>query len=209
MAGGALTVYRRRKLAMRKMYRKKRIYRKRRGMSAGKIYNFKRTQYLSNALVIPLGSSITFNAFSFNLASLPDVTNFTALFDQYMIKRIKWTLIPRTTDTSLTTGAATYNTQTYSVIDWDDVNVPTSLNDLCQYQNMKATQGSKIHSRSFAPSVRITAEGTTNAPKQYQWIDLANTTVPHYGIKCAFAQGSASQIYDIRVDMSIAFKGVH
>lgn len=207
MAGGALTIYRKRKLAMRKMYRKKRVYRKRR--SGPKIYTFKRTQYLSNALVIPLGSSFSFNSFSFNLASLPDVTNFTALFDQYMIKRVKWTLIPRTTDTSLTTGVNNYNTQTYSVIDWDDVVAPTSINDLCQYQNMKATQGSKIHSRSFAPAVRITAEGTTNAPKQYQWLDLANTSVPHYGVKCAFNQGSAPQIYDIRVDMTVCFKGVH
>lgn len=193
-------------LAKRRKMRLSRPIRKNYGYVA--VHNFRRTQYLNQALIIPTGSGYTFNSFAFNFNAMPDFTNFTSLYDMYKINKIRFTLIPRTTET--TQATSTWDNQVSSVIDYDDVTVPTTLDQLLQYPNMKMTRGTKIHSRTWVPRIRMLTDlSGAHEVKRAGWLDAANTGVPHYGIKLAIAQSSISQIYDIRVDFFISCKGTH
>lgn len=150
----------------------------------------------------------------FRLSDLPSITEFTTLYDQYQIKGIKYTLIPKFSqaDLQISSGSASAILgNVWSVIDYDDVNTPVALTELLQYQNLKRTRMDGVHSRYLVPKVNITM-GANTQPKARQWLDVAVTTTPHYGIKLWFDALSGvtnTEIkYDLMVKYYLAFKNV-
>ena len=175
---------------------------------------FKRTDYLSGAIT---ASSLadTFGTYVFSLAQIPDVSDFTNLYDQYQIKMVKWTIIPRGNSMDVQTGLTTgQNMGVFSVLDYDDNTTPTTLDELMQYQNMRMTRSTQQHKRVLRPKLRNAVVGSAGViangnNTRHTWIDCNNTTVPHYGIKYALQQlPNGSQIYDLKVDYYLAFKNV-
>lgn len=205
---GRARIMRRRYLARRPLFRA-RIGRRPRQPN---VYNFKRKFFLENWQTVTAGTPVG-NGTDFFFSSLPNVTDFTNLYDMYMIKKIVVKLIPRITEATLNSGATTSNTnlpQVHSVIDYDDVTVPTSVNDLVQYQNHKMTRGHQIHTRTFVPKVEMTSNGA-NAPQAYRWLDCDAAVVPHRGIKWWFNApnvAGTSVYYDLLVTYYFACKSV-
>lgn len=176
------------------------------------VHNFKRTQYLSSAIVVPAGSSFTFGAYSFVFDAMPSYTDFTALYDMYKINGLKFTLIPRHTEVPIGTTAPG-GTQVMSVLDFDDDVAPGSINQLCQYANLKQTRGNINHSRYWKPRIKQNVN-TVSATAGYEvtkpkWLDLASTDIKHYGIKYAIEQSGVSVVYDLRVDFYFQCKNLH
>lgn len=212
-----LSPYRRRYKARKAQMKRRRANRSRIGYAQSTIHNFKRSYYKEGAFASD-PTNDTFQGLVFSLQNLPQYTDFTTLFDQYRINKIKMTLYPRQNVTNGTfpspTTDAVQSCQVFSVIDMDDGTAPVGLDTLLQYQNLKTTRGLRQHSRTFKPGVEIaqTNNGTLagSMVKKSPWLDATNALVWHNAVKLAFQNtgGFAPITYDMKVDMWISCKNV-
>lgn len=180
---------------------------------------FKRTQYIQNGISIAPNPvpGFRFGVYSFNLAGVPQVTDFVTLYDQYKICLIKVALIPKWDSTEMSAGAGgTINNQTnvMSVLDYDDSNLPTSVDYLTQYQNLKITRGGRTHKRVFKPrQLRNVYRGALVADGyevvKARWNDMTYQDVVHYGLKYGIQENATyGQQFDIKIDYYLAMKNV-
>nr|WAE43196.1 MAG: capsid protein [Cressdnaviricota sp.] len=159
-------------------------------------YTFTRTMNLNSTLTNPtVGAWWCANATlngngNFNIAQLPNYTEFTQLFDQYRITQIKMTW---------TNQANTYqgnNTPTLSApslmtcLDYDDGTALLQRNDFLQYETYKARPFIGTHSLYVKPKVATAVYVgalTTGYAQTYgnPWVDSANPSTPYYGCKWA------------------------
>lgn len=198
--------------AMRKYVSKSRIPRR----IKQPVQFFKRTVYLPN-LYVSSSLSDVFFAQVFRLTDVPNVTEFTSLYDQYQIKGVRVKLMPKF-DTATQTGTGTIPTaqhvmnRVFSALDYDDNTAVTAVSDLTQYQNMRQTKGTRDHVRYFKPRCLSEAYGglgtTHYMPKANQWIDTSNPGTPHYAIKWGITQCALNLSYDMQIDYYLAFKNV-
>lgn len=217
---------RRPKRVGRPAWARKRVMRRR---PAPRVYFFKRTFRVGDAIVsynatTGITSPIQ-NALSFSLSQVPGSTEFTTLFDQYMIKGVRVNFQPLLTEGIASSLSGSTNVWGFpkmsTVIDYDDTTVPATEDVLLQYGSLKQTGSFKEHTRYFKPKVRIAsfdsgAAVTANVVKGNQWIDVANPNVPHYGLKVfhpgPIASGtpvtSSSIAYSIYATVYIACKNV-
>lgn len=154
-------------------------------------------------------------AYSFNISSLPDVTDFTTLFDQYKLNKVEFTLIPNITSNDMNPVSTYYEMpNVHTVIDRDDDSAITSLTSLMQYPSYRRTRGHQVHKRTFVPALAQTifktASTTGTAQKAPMWLDLTDTTVPHFGLKLFIDQTNASTNikYRLYIKYWLQFKGV-
>ena len=175
---------------------------------------FTRTVY-APAQITTSSTVDTFGALQFNLNQIPNVAEFTALYDQYQIKGIQWTLLPRWNSGEGGDPTVVNNnliSPVFTVLDYDDATAPSSLDDLMQYQNLKQTRNAVPHRRYFKPQVLIsnyrTALTTGYAPKKNQWLDIAQPDIPHFGLKYGIPVNGESMKYDVMVKYYLAFKNV-
>lgn len=168
---------------------------------------FKRTYAVQGWLFAPAGTD-TFGVIQFNLSQLPNHTEFTQLYDQYKIKGVKVKLVPKYNSVDITSPGST---QLLTVIDYDDANAPTTINDLLQYQNMKMTTSNRIHGRYLVPrsntEVSNSGLGVASAPKR-QWLDCGYPTVQHHGIKYGVVAPANDTKFDLYITYYLAFKNV-
>lgn len=174
------------------------------------VHYFTRTQYLPNYYQLIAGGAGTGAGLNFQLANLPNYTEFTGLYDQYMIKGIKISLIPKHTETGLGT---TTQANMWSVIDMDDSTGPANLEVLLQYANVKRTRMNQVHTRYLKPAVSsevyATGIASTYAPKKNVWLDATNANVEHYGVKLWFdARGTQPVTFDVQVKYYLAMKSI-
>jgi len=177
----------------RRLVRRKRMMRRRfkpvRRQPRGQpnIYSFKRTVFLKDDIIINAGTDY-FATWDFPFSFLPAATDFTNLYDEYMIKKVVVKIIPKITNAALGAGSSSTNSnlqQIHSAIDYDDATVPSNISQLTQYQSHRMTRGNQIHTRVLVPKTELTAGGSTAAPKSYQWLDCDNTTISQRGLKLA------------------------
>lgn len=158
-----------------------------RGFNTG-VHHFKRTNVLSSITTSITAGVNTHQSFSFKFSDLPNYTEFSTLFDQYRMNKFVIKLVPTITGAEPTsTGAAYSLPNVWSVVDYDDaVDAGNNLISLLQYPNCRMTRGHKIHTRVWRPSVLLDAyTGATegNTIKFKQWLNMADVTIPHYGLK--------------------------
>lgn len=144
-----------------------------------------------------LGPSTTasgdgFFSLKFLLSDCPQAATFAALFDAYMLRHVKVKFVPlvnMVNQSSTTAGASTAITQFLeTVIDYDDASLPTTENQLLDYQSFKQSAGYRQQTRSITPCVSqmvYKTSGTTIAysQKRHVWIDLQAQDAEWYGIK--------------------------
>lgn len=173
---------------------------------------FTRSVYNTATLSVAPGS-IGYANSTFTLGLLPDASDFTNLYDQYRIMGVRVTLLPRGNSSDLITQGNIG--RSFSVLDYDDNNVPSSINQLCQYPNMKMVSTHKAHSRYLVPKFQrdvATGLGTIAKNPSTGWIDCTRTDVLHYGVKWAVqgppAAAGANLVYDQITTFYLAFKYV-
>lgn len=175
-------------------------------------YDFKRQIFYENLFIVPsagLGYS-----FQQSFSQLPGYTDFTNLYDQYMIKKIVVKLIPKISQNPLNVGGITSGNadlaQVHSVIDYDDASTPASVQPLVEYQSYKMTRGSQIHTRVIVPKIELNADSSVAAPKAYQWLDCDASALNHRGIKVWFSGPSSSSTlyYDMLVKVYFSCRNV-
>lgn len=186
------------------------------GLSGGmsRVYTFQRTA--TTSFVITNGADFTQAAYSFTLQSLPNYTEFTALFDQYRINYIDCTVILNRTASS-TLPSLNEQNQTpnfHWATDKDDATA-IDLNALMQYADYRVQRMDKIIRFRIRPSPCLAAyqgafTGYTTTART--WIDCGSPGVVHYGLKCGYSMvADVSNVNMGRVNLyfryNVSFKG--
>jgi len=122
---------------------------------------------------------------SFQLSNFANVSNYTAVFDQYRIMQVSVKFIPTNTTTS--SGSPGVGGVLYTVIDYDDQNTPTNLTTMLSYDSLAVTPPGQIEERTINPRLAVAAYSgafTSFANLSNQtWIDAASSSVQYYGLK--------------------------
>lgn len=207
----------RRKLSMRKRRMgRPRVYLNKRRYN---VYHFKRTVFYEN--VIGVNNLVNYvTAWGFTLGQLPDVSNFSGLYDEYRINKVVYKIIPKFSElvvnTNDSSGQAKLLPQIHSCIDYDDslsLSQANGLNEVTQYQTHKMTMGNQIHTRVLVPKMELVGDGSAGVPKARQWIDTDNTTALHNGVKVFIpkllsANASTQLDYDVQITTYLSFRNV-
>lgn len=165
--------------------------RKAKNANLGKdLYYFKRSFQQAAPFAGAVGYAPLLNAYSFNLAQLPNVADFTSLFDRYMITHVQLAFYLTVEPGAQTAATATYP-KLYMIRDYDDSSAPSSLNALREHSKciVRVMNPNKPVIINIKPAITTevyrSAVATSYSPKWNQWVDMAHTDVPHYGIKWA------------------------
>ena len=194
-----------------------------------RIHYFKRTfrvQDLIASYNAATGVTTPINTpLAFQLAQLPNFSEFTSLYDQYQIKGIRVNIQPLLTEgiaSAVSGSTAIWGFPKLStVIDYDDTATPVNEDVYLQYGSLRQTPAFKEHVRYFKPKVKIGSLDnagvvTANNVKGGQWLDTGLSNVLHYGLKIyqpgPIASGtpavSSSIAYSVYATMYVACKNV-
>lgn len=216
--------YRRRKVVRRPRRRVRRAGAKRTNLSGTGLHYFKRRYVVANVTASTSGAGIRSDAagaMSFNLNSLPNSSEFSALFDEYKIMKVslKWVPFGDSVDMPIATMTGTSSLLSpggplITVVDYDDNTAPTAAADLLQYQTSKVTPIPKPLSMTIRPkfATEVYRSGLSTAyGARTGWLDTDSADVPHYGVKYYMNAPSAlnsSYTYQVWADVTLALKGV-
>lgn len=153
------------------------------------IHNFKRTfqqVYAIEALAVP---ALVHHAISWTLASLPNYTEFTALFDAYRITGVKTTVTFNSNFASV--GAANlthYIPNILMVQDNDDATALTAVTQYQEYDKFRLRRIDKPFSIFQRPRIAQSAYGggvftSYIQTKGNPWVDCNSASVEYYGLK--------------------------
>lgn len=127
---------------------------------------------------------------SFALSSLPGVSDFTNLFDMYKITHVQLRFHLQVDPGAQASASAIYPKLWYAT-DYDDDNAPASLNALreharCKVRVLNPNRPVVVNIKPAVASLVYRGATTSSySPKWRQWVDMAQTDVPHYGLKWA------------------------
>jgi len=149
--------------------------------------------FAQSAAVTPVD---VFLALAFRLDDLPDYAEFTNLFDQFCILGVQIRISPRVSNATVSTSANTGTQFLYGVLDRSDITLPTSMQQLREYQTLKTWTTTTETNRPWTikMSPRIAVAAYSGAFSGYSapgltWIDAQSPSVQHYGIKLGIPAG--------------------
>lgn len=151
-------------------------------------YFFKRSLQIAAPFAGNVAYAPLLNGYNFTLGALPDVSDFTNLFDRYMITHVQLRFFLIIDPSAQAAAAATYP-KLYFVRDYDDSTAPASLNSLRQHSKcvVRVMNPNRAVTINIKPAITTevyrSAVATSYSPKWRQWVDMAHTDVPHYGLK--------------------------
>lgn len=200
------------------------------------IYRFKRTVFIQGALqsgtntALPGGGTLglSFSLGQVNVTSaiqgtsqavynvaVPGNTEFTNLFQQYKIEKVRIKLVPSrnmaTYDNGIpvTPGFPVFTT-CLQVIDYDDNTAPTTVAPLQEHSECKIMMMDGIKSTTLYPKfigVVTGAPGTTVAgPTARGFLDCSQPNIEHNGIKFGLI-AEQSRSVDVYCEIFYAMKG--
>lgn len=162
----------------------------------------------SNTSISRIGGS-----YAYALNQLPGYTDFTNLFDQYRILKIRVDFVPNLTGNTAP-GQPTLYSIFHMATDPTDIGVPNNANDVLQYENRRTVQPYRPFSATFRPSPSAQYFNTLTTsgygPRPGAWIDSSSPGVQHYGVKYVWDcnAATATQIVPY-VTMWCEFKEAH
>jgi hypothetical protein len=188
------------------------------------------TQYVAGSdMTLPTGTAIVggllrqnsasdvFASWAFALADIPNITAVASLFDQYRIDKIHFRLRSRNPALFMMNQASpNYSATTpVLVLDRDDNTAPTTLAELKQYENCQVISACDSIDIIFEPSYTrsVFAGGVFSGYEVVTdgdgWLDVANTGIPHYGLKCgipALVAATTSRLdWDVEAWYGVSF----
>lgn len=185
-------------------------------LTGNKAYSFSR--YASTKLSIPLNSTAEISqSYAMRFNDITNYSEFTTLFDQYMITGVKWyiRLITNPDNSSGTISGPPTTTYPvlWSVVDLDDDSV-MALSTIREKEGVKraimrpnATITRYVKLPRVSNEVYNTGVSSGYAVGKPMWIDCNSAAIPHYGIKfCIDAEGQTTQNYNIQIERKYYFK---
>lgn len=208
---------RKRRFGRRRRRTFRRTFKRRRRNFGTKHYHYKRT-VLYDVSTTATASTFTGNALGIGLSELPNYTEFTALYDQFRINKIKWEFVPVVknnietvywnTTTLIPVTSYVNPPETWTYLDYDDGSTPTESEAL-QSQTLRKTPGGRKAKRIFRPAVLFmayeTVSTTAYSPQWKKWIDCGDNTTPHYGLKYGWYNSDPSNNQDVKGSMYVTY----
>lgn len=171
--------------------------------------------------LIQNGSSSVLGQISFCLADLNQVTTLSSLFDRYRIDKVKLRFSSRNPAASPFNIASPNNTvpQVYVAVDRDDSTVPASTQSLTEYDNSLVVPGTCSFDLDLIPSIVSTIANASSVAtssvirrSDEEWLDIAATTIPHFGVKFGITalavSTTAAWYWDIEAWYYVSFKNI-
>jgi hypothetical protein len=157
-------------------------------------------------------------ALNCTFGQLPQVNTFAGLYDMYRIDYCEFTFKPRVTGWSMVQGATVAPIPTpptiFTVVDKDTSNTPASLSALQEYQTVEEHKYKNFTHRFKPGTLGGIWDGANLAPGRTQispWVDMAQTSIPHYGILYGVTAGVATtlaQVWDVSLYIGFSCKCV-
>lgn len=156
-------------------------------------------------------------AIAFCIADLDQVSTFASLFDQYRIDKVMLRFYTRNNATSVFNVAPPNSSIPlgYVTLDLDDATAPASLAAVREYDKAVTFTGNTSFDIELTPrpTAALFASGAFSGYQTMDvepWIDVANTSVPHYGVKLAVgaltATTTSSFVWDIEAHYWVSFR---
>lgn len=140
--------------------------------------------------------------------NMPNLTEFTTLFDQYKLLTFTVEFRPRFSEAPV--NLVLLPTM-YWIHDKDDATAITA-SQMMEHARVRSQRMNRpvfitVKFPTIMQPVYQSAVSTSYAPRKTIWLDMANSSVPHYGVKY-FIQGGASTSYtfDVRVHWTFLCK---
>jgi hypothetical protein len=169
---------------------------------------------LTESGITASGASAVTGQYNFTLAALDGATSL-AIWDQYRILAIRFTMIPTQPFITLQPTASVSTAPLYCVIDYDDSTALASQAAARKYDNCIIADPGESLCRVFKPRAAIAAYAgafTNFANVPSPWIDTVSAGVQHYGIKVYIPSVTAAQTvlqsWDIQVEHFIEFRSL-
>jgi len=159
-------------------------------------------------------------AFAFSLGDLPQVASWSALFDQYRIEKIKLRFMYRGSSISILSAASpnALLPMAHVVLDFDDSNALTTIASALEYATHRYLRPGDSLEIEFTPAIAraLYASGAFTGyeliPSNQVWIDMANTGVPHYGVKGVIENlttaSTENVVWDVNATYVVSFSNV-
>lgn len=201
-------------MVKRKMNAKKRQSKRNTQLSrfrSGNLFNFRRSEWLSNQTVTCDATGLATLGLEFRLDQISDHLSFANLFDAFRIAAVCVEIIPLNNDYNL----PNIQPQVCQAVDRDDSNPPTSMEKLLCRKNAKLRPFNRKITKYLRPNAAsaVYSAGVATDYKQSMqpcWLDLTSATganVAHYGIKVAFQANPLQDItYHVRTKYYLQFK---
>lgn len=182
----AIRAFARQATRLRRGTLRRRVFRRNRIGAERGVYHFKRwaNSFTVNGNAVHLPYQ---QAWVMALSDLPAVTDFSNLFDHYRINKVVYKFFLRI-DPSAQSAATASFPKLYTAVDYDD-NTPLTQAEMRQHPNCKISvlNPNRAVTRILSPSTLgltyLSAVSSTFSPQWKKWVDMANTGVPHYGLK--------------------------
>ncbi len=168
-------------------------------------------------LVINSPTAVYFSM-GFQLSDLSQASTFSALFDQYRLERVRVHFKSRN-PAAFTANTASPNGSVptgYVVVDRDDATAPTSISSLMEYDNVVAFNGYDTVQVDLIPSLTPAVfasgafSGYSTRDSDGVWLDIANTSIPSYGIKGGVSglttSTTSSWVWEMFVEYIVSFR---
>lgn len=162
------------------------------------------------------------SSMAFKFDDLPGITDFTTLYDRYKLNMIKFKVYPFANDPSTantTASSGGVGLLIHSIIDHDDNNVMTAndagIDTMRQYASYRVHNmaQSKVFKRIVKPNLLSQINTTAgvysgNSVIKSRYIDMSQTSVPHYGMKIMYefvSPTAATTTYNLKFEVKYYF----
>jgi hypothetical protein len=176
-------------------------------MKQNKVYRIKRTFSVQlTPQTVDSGGVI-----QMTLGTLPNSSEFTNLFDQYMFEKI--TVRFRNARTTVPTGAGEAFPHIAFAIDYNDGTSPTTQADVLQYDTCKIHQfaegGARTVQVSYRPRIAQSSASGNYSTDGNTWVNTSDTSAVWYGLKYFLTNWNSISfnqtilIYDVVVELAL------
>ena len=101
------------------------------------------------------------------------------------------------TDAALVSNAV--NVRFNSAVDISDSSAPASVDEVLQYQQLVSTGITKVHKRSWRPTIPMTEGGLPC----YCWVPTSDPSHKHYALKVAIPPTGVAMTFRSRVKLYV------
>jgi hypothetical protein len=173
-------------------------------------FEFHSVELIDTATFLTSSTSVpSFASMAFSIASVPDFSSYSAVFDQYRI-----TLIEVCIETQITEvlSQATACGSLITAIDVDDANTPGAITDLDAYSDVQMGRGTLSHYHRWVPTVAVAVYSgtfTSFASTTSMWLDCGSSGIQHYGLKAAATVSTQAQAYKLTYKLHCSWRARH
>lgn len=191
-----------------------------RSLAYRNVYRFQRASFTpqwaptTNAEGYYFNSVVANGILNINGFTMPNISDFSNLFDQYKILSYSLELIPRWSGLDISGDNAPGLPTIYWIYDMDDSTAPSTISELMERPKvrkrvMKGPTMLYVKYPCVAGMVYRSTTTTGYSAKRSPWIDMNDSNVPHYGIKYAIVgTGTTTYTFDVKVTWNFMCKNV-